>query len=733
MRALALALVLLTTALSAGTPDTSIFGFADPAKERERETRLDASLDRDAMRAWMKRLSARPHHVGSPYGKDNAEYLASLFKSWGYETAIERFDVLFPTPKTRVLELVAPESFRALLNEPALKEDATSGQADEILPPYNAYSVDGDVTGELVYVNYGVPKDYETLERNGIDVRGKIVIARYGGSWRGIKPKVAAEHGAIGCIIYSDPRDDGYYAGDVYPKGGYRSDQSAQRGSVADMPMFAGDPLTPGVGATANATRLDRASAPTLTKIPVLPISYGDALPLLRNLAGPLAPAAWRGGLPIAYHLGAGPARVHLKLEFDWKIAPIYDVVAKLRGSDLADQWIIRGNHHDAWVHGALDPLSGLVSMLGEARAIGELAKNGSRPRRTIVFAAWDGEEPGLLGSTEWVEAHLAELREHAAIYINTDALGRGFLGVAGSHTLERFVTEVARDVTDPERNVSVGERLRAAQLADASSAKDRGEIRARSLMRLDALGSGSDFTPFLQFAGIAALAVDYGGEEHYGVYHSMYDSFDHFTRFVDPKFDYTMTAAKTTGRMTLRLANADFLPFEATTLADTIGRYAEDVESLAKSSREESEERNRMIRERTLELAADPTEPFVAPKIEEAAPFLSFAPLQNAVARLQRAAKEFDRNPPPAAQRDRVVMRLERALTREEGLPIRPWYKHHVYAPGFYTGYGVKTLPGVREAIEQRKWREANEQIVILAKVLDGYAAMLEGATAAR
>ena len=722
-RLLASTLLLTTTLLSAQTAPAPIYGFSDPAKQHALEAKFDATLDRANLEAWMKRLAARPHHVGSPYGKENAEFMAALFKSWGYDTAIERFDVLFPTPKTRVLELIAPERYTAQLNEPALAEDATSDQAAEILPPYNAYSIDGDVTGELVYVNYGIPRDYDVLARNGVDVRGKIVIARYGGSWRGIKPKVAAERGAIGCIIYSDPRDDGYFEGDVYPKGAFRSDHSAQRGSVADMPMYPGDPLTPGIGATADAKRLDRKDAQTITKIPVLPISYGDALPLLRALGGPIAPERWRGALPIAYHLGPGPARVHLKLEFDWKLAPAYDVIARMPGSDLAGQWILRGNHHDAWVHGARDPISGMVSLMEEARAIAELAKSGWRPRRTLVFAAWDAEEPGLLGSTEWVETHLAKLREHAVVYINSDSNGRGFLDAAGSHTLERFVNEVARDVKDPQRGVSVLERRRAYDLVNASDADERRELRERTGIRLDALGSGSDYSPFLQHAGIASLSIGYDGEGQYGVYHSAYDSLAHYLRFGDPNLVYGITQAKTTGRMMLRLANADVLPFETSTLAETVARYLADVKKLAETMRGESDEKNRQLRDRTMELAADPLKPFVAPKEDDAVPHLELAPLENAVARLQKSARAFDGK----KRNDATVMRLEQLLTRDEGLPGRPWYRHHVYAPGFYTGYGVKTLPGVREAIEQRKWADANAQIVILAGVLNRYAEMLE------
>jgi len=723
MRRLTVLALFLTTTLLAQSPAPSILGFKESAPQHALEAKFDAQLNRENLRSWMKTLSARPHHLGSAYGKENAERIAALFRSWGYETAIERFDVLFPTPKTRVVELLAPERYVAKLHEPALKEDATSGQAAEILPPYNAYSIDGDVTGELVYVNYGVPKDYEVLARHGIDVRGKIVIARYGGSWRGIKPKVAAEHGAIGCLIYSDPAGDGYTEGDPYPKGAWRNDHSVQRGSVADMPVYSGDPLTPGVGATGDAKRLDRGEATTLTKIPVLPISYGDALPLLRNLGGPLVPKEWRGALPLAYHFGPGPARVHLKVAFDWKLVPAYDVIARMNGTDLADQWILRGNHHDAWVHGASDPISGMVALMEEARAIGELAKGGWRPRRTLIYAAWDGEEQGLLGSTEWVETHLSELRRHAVAYINSDSNDRGFLDVAGSHTLERFVTEVARDVTDPQRGVSVLERLRARQLVDAETAEERQAIRDRKRMKLAALGSGSDYTPFLQHAGVASLNVGYGGEGEYGVYHSAYDSFDHYVRFADPKFDYGVAQAKTTGRMMLRMANADSLPFEASTLAATVGGYYDEVAKLADTMRADAEERNRQLRDKTMELAADPTKPFNVPGAEEPVPHLELAVLRNAVERLKVSAAKFDA---AGSRDDRVMMSLERALTRDEGLPNRPWYRHHVYAPGLYTGYGVKTFPAVREAIELKKWDEANREIVVLAKVIDGYAALL-------
>ena len=744
MRRLILLVTLASTTLLAQTAtDKPIAGFtiANAAKEHALEAQLDSKLNRDDLRTWMQRLSAHPHHLGSDYDRQNQEFIASLFKSWGYDTHIEEFSVLFPTPKKRVLEMIGPEKYTAKIAEPALSQDATSGQTSEQLPVYNAYSIDGDVTSDLVYVNYGVPADYEQLERDGVDVKGKIVIARYGGSWRGIKPKVAAEHGAIGCLIYSDPRDDGYYQGDVYPKGAYRNDMGAQRGSVMDMPLYSGDPLTPGVGATANAKRLAIKDVQTLTKIPVMPISYGDALPMLRALAGPVAPPDWRGALPITYHIGPGPAKIHLALEFNWNMVPARDVIARIPGTDRADQWIMRGNHSDAWVNGADDPVSGQVAMLEEAKGIAELLKTGWRPKRTIQYAAWDGEEEGLIGSTEWAEAHGDELKQHGVVYINSDSNGRGFLEAGGSHSLERLMTQVARDVNDPERNVSVLERLRDRQETLATNAEQRKEATDRNLIRLAALGSGSDYTPFIQHFGVASMNIGYGGENGGGSYHSIYDSFDHYTRFIDPGFQYGITEAETGGRLVLRLANADVLPIEFSTFADTVSRYVDDLTKLAETTRRDIEDRNRLIRDRAYEIASDPTKPYVAPKLEAPAPFLNFAPLQNAVAKLQASAHNYDRvanalpsDAPNAPARetalDQILMHAEQALTTDQGLPRRPWYRHMIYAPGFYTGYGVKTIPGVREAIEQKQWSEANQQIDVVAKVINDYAAQIDRAT---
>jgi N-acetylated-alpha-linked acidic dipeptidase len=730
--------------VSAGPDDEKpLLGFGDraAAEERALETRFDGLIRGDNLRDWMDRLAARPHHLGSARDKENAEWIAAQFKSWGYDTRIEEFRVLFPTPKSRLLEMVAPVPFKAALAEPPLKEDRTSGQVDEQLPVYNAYSIDGDVTGDLVYVNYGVPKDYEELERRGISVKGKIVIARYLGSWRGIKPKVAAEHGAVGCIIYSDPRDDGYFQGDVYPKGSYRGALGAQRGSVMDMPLQPGDPLTPGVGATADAKRLPISEAPTLTKIPVLPISHEDALPLLRAMEGPVAPESWRGALPITYHLGPGPASVRLKLEFDWKIVPTYNIIARLAGSERPDQWVIRGNHHDAWVNGAEDPVSGMVAVLEEARAIGELWKGGWRPRRTLVFTAWDGEEQGLLGSTEWCETHAAELKEHAVAYVNSDTNGRGFLRASGSHSLERLVNQAARDVIDPEKKITVAERLRALHLT-RGTAEEQKEARERAEFRIGALGSGSDYTAFLDYLGVASLDVRYGGEDAGGSYHSIYDSIDYYHRFGDPGFAYGVALVQTAGRIVLRLAGAETLPFEFTAPADAICGYSREVAKLADDLREETDRRNRLIREGRYEAAADPKETIIPPRPQPPVPHLNFAPLQNAVTRVRQSAQEHDQarrlleksgktmSPEAGKGLDLVLYRTERALTRDEGLPRRPWFKHVVNAPGFYTGYGVKTLPGIREAIEERKWDEASAQTQAAARALERYAEEIEKAT---
>jgi len=724
-----------------------LFGYSAESSRAERrwEEKLRAIPSPDNLRAYMQRLSARPHNVGSPYDKDNAEWIAAKFKEFGLDTHIESFDVLYPTPKERAVELVeGGPKFIAKPHAPALPQDPTSSQQSEQLPTYHAYSIDGDVTAPLVYVNYGIPEDYEQLDRLGISVKGKIVIARYYHSWRGIKPKVAAEHGAVGCLIYSDPHEDGFVEGDTYPAGAWRPKDGVQRGSVADMPFYPGDPLTPGVGATKNAKRLDIKDAPTITKIPVLPISYADAQPLLAALAGPVAPESWRGGLGITYHVGPGPAKVHLKVKSNWDIKPLYDVIAKIPGATLPDEWVIRGNHHDAWVNGAEDPTSGMVAVLEEGRALGELLKSGWKPKRTIIYCAWDGEEPGLLGSTEWAEEHADELRAHAVAYINSDSNGRGYLGVEGSHTLEKFSNDVSRDISDPESKLTAWKRNQLHEIARAKSAEQRQEIRERADLRIPALGSGSDYTAFLQHDGVASLNIGFEGEDGGGIYHSIYDDFYWYTHFSDTDFVYGRALAQTGGTAVLRLADADLLPFEFGDFADTMQTYAKELETLSQKMHDDIAERNREIEEGVFTATNDPKKPLVPPATEVVPPHLNFAPLDNAVDAVVRSAAEYRKALERAnanggaviassslADVNQLLIESERKLTTPEGLSNRPWFKHQIYAPGFYTGYAAKTMPAVRESIEQKQWLQADDAIVVVSRVLQDEAALISSAAA--
>jgi N-acetylated-alpha-linked acidic dipeptidase len=689
------------------------FSETSAATEVGWEEKMRAIPKPELLREYMKHLSAEPHHVGSAYDKQNAEWIRDKYQSWGLDAKIEEFDVLFPTPTERVLEMIEPTRFRAVLKEPAIPEDPDSADANQ-LPTYNAYSIDGDVIGQLVYVNYGVPADYDELAKLGVDVKGKIAIARYGGSWRGIKPKVAAEHGAIGCLIYSDPKDDGYFQGDVFPKGAYRPEQGVQRGSVMDMPIHPGDPLTPGWGAVKGARRIPREEAEVITKIPVLPISYGDALPMLRELGGPVAPEAWRGALPITYHIGGGPARVHLKVSFDWSLKTLYDVIARIEGSTYPNEWVIFGNHHDAWVNGADDPTSGQVTVIETGRAFGELLKQGWKPKRTIILCAWDGEEPALLGSTEWVETHADELKQKAVAYLNSDSTSKGRLGAGASHSLERLINEVAHDVAQPGSKGSVWEAMKERPRRQRRADDENTEESGRADLRVGALGSGSDYTPFLQHLGIASMNTGFGGEGGGGVYHSIYDSFFWYTKFGDPTFEHGRALSQVNGTIVMRLADADVLPFEFTDLADTIGRYVDEITKLAKDSKAPRE--------------------------------IDLSPLRLAVKSLGEASRKYEdalskttskgfQQVKQIAALNQLLYQSERTLTSEQGLPRRPWFKHEIYAPGFYTGYGVKTIPGVREAIEEKHWDEiepemkkANSAIQALTSQIESATRMLEG-----
>ena len=731
---------------------SSMLGFTPDGatQERDLEQRFDAQLSASEMRAWLEQLSSAPNQVGSTHDKANAEFLLAQFKKWGWDAHIEVFDVLYPTPRQELVEMVAPTTFKAALREPPVQGDRTSALAGA-LPPYNVYGADGDVTAPLVYVNYGMPDDYTKLERYGVSVKGKIVIARYGKGWRGLKPELAYEHGAVGCLIYSDPRDDGYFNGDAYPKGGWRPPEGVQRGSVMNIKLYPGDPTTPGYGSVPGAKHLPLADAASIVKIPVLPISYADAAPLLQALGGPVAPPSWRGALPLTYHIGAGPAEVHLLVKSDWGLKPIYDVIALLQGSTERNQWVIRGNHHDGWVFGAWDPLAGTVALMGEAKALGALHRQGWVPKRTIVYASWDGEEPMLLGSTEWAETHAEELQRKAVLYLNSDTNARGFLSVGGSHSLQHMVNQVAAGVTDPETKVSVQQRERA--LMELAGAEPNANPMSKELARLaagggdvpmSALGSGSDFSPFLDHLGIATLHVEFGGEdEDAGIYHSRYDSFDHFIRFGDPTFEYEVALAEVAGHTVMRTADAQVLPMRFGDFSATLDRYVRELHAEVDAERRAAAQQHKLLDADAYRLAADPTRPVAPPERLADVPSVDLEPLDQAAKRLQQSARAYETAYDaraaaglsiPARQLraiNALMGTMEQRLLDAAGLPGRPWYKNVMQAPGSLTGYAPKTLPAVREALEAHNWSGAEQYAATTANVLDNYRGQLEQLTA--
>ncbi|HEX3809268.1 MAG TPA: transferrin receptor-like dimerization domain-containing protein [Rhizomicrobium sp.] len=713
------------------------------------EKSFDAAINPAEIGAWLKLMAAEPNQVGSPHDKTNAEWELAQFKKFGWDAHIEQFQVLYPTPITETVELMGPKPFKATLQEPPIPGDSSATAKDYALPAYLAYQGDGDVTAPMVYVNYGMPDDYKALERMGISVKGAIVIARYGAGWRGLKPKLAQEHGAVGCLIYSDPAQDGYSMDSAYPKGPARPARGIQRGSVVDMTLYAGDPLTPNVGATADAKRLTRETSPVLLKIPALPISYADAQVLLANMTGDVVPPGWRGALPITYRVGPSTAKLHLVVKSDWSLKTIYDVVAMMKGSTYPDQWIVRGNHHDGWVFGASDPLSGQAALLSEAQAIGELVQQGWHPKRTIVYTSWDGEEPGLLGSTEWAETHAAELKQKAVLYINTDNNARGILGVGGNHDFEHFVNQVAGSVIDPETHVSIGDRLRAKLRVDASApnAKDEDKENAKIAadptrdFPIEALGSGSDYSAYLEHLGLPAIDVGFGDEgEAGGVYHSRYDTYEHHSRFVDPGFVYDALLAKTVGRMVLRAASTDLPLQQAGDFSDTMAMYLKQIKKLADDKRKAQETQAKLLADGSFQLAADPTKTSGTPTALKPVPKFDFSPLDDATARLAKSAAAYDTafandavglSPDARVKLQGLMQTIDQTLSSDTGLPGRPWFRNLIYAPGRLTGYGAKTLPGVREAIEDERWDDANQYIKLTANALNAYSARLDQATA--
>ncbi len=671
-------------------------------EQRQIEERFRAIPDPARLREYMEYMSAEPHIGGFGHGsKRVADYALEKFLSFGLDAAIEETEALMPLPVDRHVEVLGPEPYTMRLAELGIPEDKDSSDPGQ-LPTFNPYAADGDVTGEVVFVNYGIPEDYEKLAELGISVEGKIVLARYGRSWRGIKAKLAQENGALGALLYSDPEEDGYYQGLTYPEGPYRPKWGVQRGSIMDMPVHPGDPLTPGWGAKEDREKLTRETARTLVKIPVLPISWGDALPILEQLRGTASPNDdWKGALPITYHIGPGPVTVRMRTAYDWQVRPIYNVVARIEGSTYPDEWIVHGNHHDAWCNGATDPISGAVQLMETARGFGELLQAGIRPRRTVVFALWDAEEWGLLGSTEWAETHRADLGEKGVTYINTDSTGKGWLSMAGSHTLQRFLNEVARDIEDPERGVSVFEAARARRLETAANPDARREIEQSDDLRLAALGSGSDYTVFIDHLTMASLNLGFGGDSPGGVYHSNYDSLHWYQKFSDSEYVFGRTLSRLVGTAMWRLANAAILPFGFTDLADAMATYVEEIRE-THAAMESPEEIDFEAIEGALDALREAGQGY-----EEALSGLAGA---SAEAVLENAR---------VSELNQLLYTSERRLGSDEGLPNREWFRHQVYAPGFYTGYGVKTIPGVREGIEEEEWEAARFYVRVVSEAL--------------
>jgi len=667
----------------------------DIASEQKLEQEAQSTPDPARIRRYMEFIASDPHHAGSPRSKAVAEYILGQLKEWGLDAHIEEFEALLPYPTVREVEVVGPRRYVAKLREPVVPEDPDSKDPNQ-LPPYNAYGATGDVTGEIVYANFGVPADYEWLDKQGISVKGKIVLTRYGGSWRGIKPKVAAEHGAIACLIYSDPHEDGYFEGDIFPKGPMRPYNGVQRGSVLDMPLYPGDPLSPGWASEKGSKRLTKSEAKTLVKIPVLPLSYADAQPILEQLTGPVVPREWRGSLPITYHAGPGETRVHIKTDYDWTSKPVFDVIASIPGAESPDEWIIAGNHHDAWVNGADDPVSGAVDLLETARTLAGLQKNGWKPKRTIKVAFWDAEEFGLIGSTEWAEKHQDELKQKAVAYLNSDSNGKGWIHVGGSHTLEEFVTEVASAVPQPGTGTNLADYslhhppgVEAAEETNPTEKNDK-------TFKISALGAGSDYVAFLDYLGVASMNEGFGGMAKSGIYHSTYDSIYWYTHFSDKTFVDGKALSQFTTTALLRLSDATVLPFEFGHFVNTVNGYLDDIQKQAEKSGQK----------------------------------LDFASIRAQLETLKQRGTNYDAMLQAAMRHDSVdsgkvtalnesLIRTERALIRPEGLPNREWYKHQIYAPGFYTGYGVKTIPGVREAVDSKDWGLAQKEAGIVEQCL--------------
>jgi N-acetylated-alpha-linked acidic dipeptidase len=700
--------LLLSIAFAGGAPPPdSIRGFlpARVAAERELEQKLRAIPDAAHAESNLRRLTGHPHMAGTIDDRHVAEWLRDQYRSFGLSAEIVSYSVWIPYPHEVFLELTAPEKKTLATPEPPVPDDDFTRQTGPYAA-FNAYSPSGEVTAPVVYVNYGMVEDYHELNSLGIGVEGKIVIARYGRCFRGVKAKLAEEHKAAGLILYSDPQDDGYMAGDTYPRGPWRPMGGIQRGSIEYTQIYPGDPLTPNSPSAAATKRISPADATNLPHIPTLPISAEDASSILRDLGGAHVPKGWQGGLPFTYHIGPGASVAHMKLVMDFLPRTINDVIATL-GDPHSPEWVVLGNHHDAWVYGAADPGSGTTVMLETARALGELARSGWKPRRSIVMAEWDGEEFGLIGSTEWVEEHLAELQQRAVAYINTDvAVSGANFGASATPSLNEIIRDVTREIQDPRSGRPIFDLwlARGSHVRDMPSGMPRPGPQAENHGEapVGSLGGGSDYAGFINHAGIPSMDLGFSGD--YGVYHSLYDDFNWMKQFGDPTFAYHATMARIIGTIALRIDEADVLPFDYQAYAAEISRAVRNLDSRATQQGMDPA---------ALKSIDDASDQFIASS-----------------SRASQALSKFlssPLDPAKAGELNRTLVLVEQDMLAPQGLAGRPWYKHTIFAPGTYAGYAPTVLPGVAEALDRNDAARLRQEADSLAAALRRAAARLD------
>jgi len=689
---------------------SSIFGFRDSTAESAIESRFLSVPDPKLAEDELRTLTKVPHMAGTVEDKATADYVAQKFRDAGLEAEMVEYKVWINYPAEISVDMTAPAGVE--MHGPTREHVDNDPDQDDprVVMPFSGMSPSGNVEADVVYANYGTPEDFEKLDKMKIDVRGKLVLVRYGQNFRGVKVFLAQERGAAGVILYSDPADDGWRRGDKYPEGPWRPDTGVQRGSVGYMFEFPGDPTTPGIASVPSlpeSKRIAPEQSAQLPKIPVTPLSYHDAWPILQNLGGPDSPREWQGSLPFTYHVGPGPARVKMHLKQDYQFRTLWDVIGRVTGSDSPDQWVVVGNHRDAWVYGAVDPNSGTAAMLEAVHGIGDLLKSGWKPKRTLVFGSWDGEEEGLMGSTEWVEQHDADLRNSPA-YFNVDvAVSGSRFGASAVPSLKQFLRDVTKIVPSPKGGTVYEQWQKASQPSAPSTQSPTeaiGDSRRTPVAQVKGdvpvgdLGSGSDYTGFLQHLGVPSADMSSSGP--YGVYHSTFDDFTWFTKFADPDFVYEQQMARVLGLEAVRMADADILPYDYEEYGKEIAAY---LDAAQKRSQDKFGERA-----------------------------LDFSAVNAAARRFESAGAKIlakqESAPRDAARLNQALLDAERALLLPQGLPHRPWYRHAIYAPGEYTGYAAVVIPGVNEALDKGDSDRARQQLALLTAALERASKVLEG-----